>query len=187
MLMHAPVLFTLHAYVTAQDHSRFGVAKFAMGPKGQFPTPQSQASAFEEVLSIVIKPGGELRPMTKPEFLSRLTGEPSVTYGGSEFVPFQEGMELLETDLHGPVSLEMEIYITSGEQTGIVTVDVGERGRYASQAYLKAELDKVLSELPEGFRPMNKREFFQALMAKHTGGITVPVAVPGAPDFEPLF
>lgn len=186
MLMHAPVLFTLHVYVTSPDHSRFGVAKFALGQRGQFPTQQSQAAAFDAVLAKVVTPGSELRPMNKPEFLARLTGEPSVTYGGSEFVPHQEGVELPETDLHGPVSLEMDIYITNDEQTGVVTVDVGERGRYASQAYLKGEFDKVVAELPDGFRPMNKREFFNALTAAVTGGSALPMAVPGAPDFEPL-
>lgn len=186
MLMHAPVLFQLHAYVTAHDHSRAGIAKFNMGPKGQFPSPASQVDAMNEVLAKTTGPDSGFRAMSKAEFLSFFTGEPSVAYGGADFVPYVEGAVLEDTDLNGPVSMDMDIYITNGTETGVVTISVGDRGRFPSQSYLKGEYDQAIADLPSGFRVMTKSEFFQAIVAEATAGLAPPLAVPGSKEFEPL-
>jgi len=184
MIMHAPVLVSFLAVGQRPDATQHAQAKYLMGGKGQFPTIEAQLAAFETVVSQLSKAG--MRPMTKREYVTFITGDPDAAFGAESFVPHEPGSEIGEHDMHAPVSLELAIYITDGRHMGEIEVSVGNRGCFLSQAFIKAGFDQIVADsMPEGYRLMTKREFYDYIMAEATGS-NMRFAMSGADDFEAI-
>ena len=79
---------------------------------------------------------------------------------------------------HGPIEIEVKVAVTDGTNVGEAAV-TAKRGHYASPAEIKASVDQALMELPNGYRPMTKREWFD-----HVFGMRV--AMPGSDDWDEL-
>ena len=87
--------------------------------------------------------------------------------------------------MHGPVRVNLEVFITNGEQNAMATITMSQPGRYPSPADIEASIKDALEQLPEGFRLMTKREFWDSLVEERAGA-PVRLAMPGATEFEPV-
>jgi hypothetical protein len=92
--------------------------------------------------------------------------------------------------IQGPVDVELKISITNGSQDGVATITMG-RGRFPTDQELR---DRVLKfereEMPEGFRLMAKREYWDSIVPptydEDEDGNRVPMrfAMPGGADYD---
>lgn len=93
--------------------------------------------------------------------------------------------------IQGPIEVEIKVSVTNDEgMTGIVTIGLGV-GRYPSEAEMKEAIQKFEREsMPEGFRLMTKREWWDTVCPpayeEDEDGERVPVrfAIPGGNNFE---
>lgn len=69
--------------------------------------------------------------------------------------------------LQAPIEVELKISITNGEgKIGTVTIGMG-NGSYPAEQELRDRVAKFVSEeMPEGFRLMTKREWFNNLFGQ---------------------
>ena len=65
--------------------------------------------------------------------------------------------------LQGPIEVEVKVAITNGEDTGVATLGLG-KGAYPNEDEIRKAVSDLEKELPEGFRLMNKREYWDAIM-----------------------
>ena len=84
--------------------------------------------------------------------------------------------------IQGPISVELKVGVTNGKQSGIATVSCG-NGHYPSEADMREAVAKVErgESLPEGFRLMTKREWWDHLCAEEFGE---RFALPGGDEFD---
>jgi hypothetical protein len=93
-------------------------------------------------------------------------------------------------DIYGPVDVELKVHITDGKQRGVATIGMG-HGQYPTPEALRQRVAEFArDEIPEGFRLMTKREFWDVLFPPYyaddeDGGLTPQrFAMPGSEDFE---
>lgn len=87
--------------------------------------------------------------------------------------------------MEGPIEIDLKIAIINDEaQTaGTVTIGMG-MAHYPSREELRACLEKfAVEEMPEGFRLMNKREYFNAKVRELTGS-RERFAIPGGNEWD---
>ena len=92
--------------------------------------------------------------------------------------------------IQGPIEVELKISITDDKQHGVVTIGIG-IGCYPTEADLRERVTKFeLEEMPDGFRLMNKREWFNSVIPTtyedDEDGNRFPIryAVPGGDDWD---
>ena len=93
--------------------------------------------------------------------------------------------------MHGPFEVEIKVHITNGEGVdGVATIGLG-KGTYPTEGTIRAAVARLEREgMPEGFRLMNKREFWDSICPesyeededgeRHR----VRFAMPGSEDFD---
>ena len=92
--------------------------------------------------------------------------------------------------IQGPVEVELKVSITDGEMAGVVTITLG-KGKYPTEEELREAVTKFEHEgMPEGFRLMNKREWWDTVCPptyeededgeRHA----MRFAVPGGDDYD---
>lgn len=88
--------------------------------------------------------------------------------------------------LKAPIEIEMLISIISIDEptrVGTVTFGLGV-GNYPTPEKMKAALEKFeAEEMPDGFRLMDKREYFDKLIREKTGS-SERFALPGGLDWD---
>lgn len=86
-------------------------------------------------------------------------------------------------EMNVPIMMEMKVYAENAETEKQVVVTMSlPVGIYPTRTTLETIYNQAVEALPEGFEPMNKREFFNAWLAEeyHT---TQRFAVPGRENF----
>lgn len=81
-----------------------------------------------------------------------------------------------------PITVNAEVFITNGKQTGKVTVGVS-NGSFPTEQDFQDAIEKVRTseDLPEGFRVMTKPEWWRAFCAENFGQ---NIAMPGGEDWD---
>lgn len=85
--------------------------------------------------------------------------------------------------MNAPIKLEMKVYaveIESGQQA-IVTMSLP-LGQYPTRSTLETIFKQAEGHLPDGFRVMDKSEFFNAYLQEEYGA-TEKFATPGSREF----
>jgi len=92
--------------------------------------------------------------------------------------------------IQAPIEVELKISVTNGEMSGVATVGMG-KGRYPTETEIRQVVaDFVKNDMPEGFRLMTKREWWNtvcppAIEEDEDGNrYRMPFAVPGGDEFE---
>ena len=93
--------------------------------------------------------------------------------------------------LQAPVQVEIKVHITDGESSGVATLTVG-AGLYPSEEAIRnAVANFERDNMPDGFRVMSKREFWDELVPptveydEDTGeSYTERFAIPGGPEWD---
>lgn len=82
--------------------------------------------------------------------------------------------------IQGPVEIELKVYITDGEMSGVATVGMG--GKFPTAEELRERVAKFAAEdMPEGFRLMDKREYWDYVCREQFG---TRFALPGGEEFD---
>lgn len=88
--------------------------------------------------------------------------------------------------MQGPVEVDLKVGIINEEdsgQEGVVTIGMG-MAQFQSEAALREAFTKFVNEeMPEGFRLMNKREYFNKMIRDLTGS-RERFAIPGSLDWD---
>ena len=87
--------------------------------------------------------------------------------------------------MEGPIEIELKIAITNDddETNGVVTIGMG-MAHYPSRDEMKERLEKFSAdEMPDGFRLMNKQEYFNSKIRELTGS-RERFAVPGSQEWD---
>ena len=93
--------------------------------------------------------------------------------------------------IQGPVEVEIKVSITNGEGvSGVATIGMGV-GKYPTKDEFRERVAKFeREEMPEGFRLMTKREWWDSVCPPNyeegDDGNLIPVrfAIPGGDDYE---
>lgn len=93
--------------------------------------------------------------------------------------------------IHGPFEVELKVHITNGEDIqGVATIGLG-KGTYPTEGAIRAAVERFeRNDLPEGFRLMNKREFWDAICPEryekdeHGERHRIRFAMPGGEEFD---
>lgn len=93
--------------------------------------------------------------------------------------------------IQGPIEVELKLSVTNGEGTnGVVTIGLG-KGSYPSEEKMRAAVAECVADsLPEGFRLMTKREWFDTVIPptyeEDEDGERIPVrfAMPGGDEYD---
>jgi uncharacterized NAD-dependent epimerase/dehydratase family protein len=85
--------------------------------------------------------------------------------------------------MNAPIKIEMKVYAVEEEsgQQAIVTISLP-LGQYPTRYTLETIFKQAKDALPNGFRVMNKSEFFNAYLQEEYGA-TEKFATPGSRDF----
>ena len=86
-------------------------------------------------------------------------------------------------EMNAPIKIEMKVYaveVESGQQA-VVTMSLP-IGQYPTRTTLEAIFQQAVDALPEGFRVMDKSEFFNAYLQEEYGA-TEKFATPGSYEF----
>lgn len=85
--------------------------------------------------------------------------------------------------MNAPIKIEMKVYAVEEEsgQQAIVTMSLP-LGQYPTRSTLEAIFKKAQDALPDGFRVMDKSEFFNAYLQEEYGA-TEKFATPGSREF----
>lgn len=69
--------------------------------------------------------------------------------------------------MHAPIEVELKIKITDGKgKNGVVTIGMG-HAYYPTEQEFRDQLEKFVNEdMPDGFRLMTKREWFNSLFGQ---------------------
>ena len=86
-------------------------------------------------------------------------------------------------EMNAPIRLEMKVYAIEEEtgQQAIVTMSLP-LGIYPTRTTLEEIYKKAVAALPDGFRAMDKSEFFNAFLQEEYGA-QEKFATPGSRDF----
>lgn len=100
----------------------------------------------------------------------------------------------MESDLkiQGPVEIEIKVYITDGKRSGAATIGMGLGSFGLAEQRMRERVQKFAAEeMPDGFRLMTKREFFdhavlppQRVEDDDGEVYTQRFAMPGGDDFD---
>lgn len=84
--------------------------------------------------------------------------------------------------IQAPISVELKVGFTDGKRAGIVTVSLG-NGFFPTEGEMREAIANVEKgkDLPEGFRLMTKREWWDHLCAEEFGQ---RFALPGGEEFD---
>lgn len=93
--------------------------------------------------------------------------------------------------IQGPVEVELKVSVTNGNGTsGVATIGLGV-GTYPTESELRERVARfVQEEMPEGFRLMTKREYFDTICPptyeEDEDGRRIPMrfAMPGGDDYD---
>lgn len=93
--------------------------------------------------------------------------------------------------LQAPIEVELKVSIISpeGKTAGVATIGLG-KGAYPTEQSMRDAIAKFEAEsMPDGFRLMNKREWFNTVVPPHVeeedGAVyTTPFAIPGGDDWD---
>lgn len=92
--------------------------------------------------------------------------------------------------LQAPIEVELKVSITDGVRHGVVTIGMP-LGQYIDAGQLRARVEKFnAEEMPEGFRLMTKREWFNSKFGQvreedEDGNmVSVNIAMPGGEDWQ---
>lgn len=93
--------------------------------------------------------------------------------------------------IQGPIEVELKVNVTNGEGVdGVATIGLG-KGRYPSEEEMREALATFERDnLPEGFRLMTKREWFDTVIPPtyedDEDGERIPVrfAMPGGDEYD---
>lgn len=85
--------------------------------------------------------------------------------------------------MNAPIKLEMKVYAVEEEsgQQAIVTMSLP-LGQYPTRSTLESIFKQAEDALPDGFRVMNKSEFFNTYLQEEYGA-TEKFATPGSREF----
>ena len=86
--------------------------------------------------------------------------------------------------MNAPIKIEMKVYAVEEEESGqqaVVTMSLP-LGQYPTRTTLESIFKQAQDALPEGFRVMNKSEFFNAYLQEEYGA-TEKFATPGSREF----
>ena len=85
--------------------------------------------------------------------------------------------------MNAPIKIEMKVYAVEEEsgQQAVVTMSLP-LGQYPTRTTLESIFKQAQDALPEGFRVMDKSEFFNAYLQEEYGA-TEKFATPGSRDF----
>ncbi|WP_180004810.1 MULTISPECIES: hypothetical protein [unclassified Acinetobacter] len=85
--------------------------------------------------------------------------------------------------MNAPIKIEMKVYAVEEEsgQQAVLTTSLP-LGRYPTRATLESIFKQAQDALPEGFRVMDKSEFFNAYLQEEYGA-TEKFATPGSHEF----
>ena len=97
-----------------------------------------------------------------------------------------------ELKIQGPVEVEMKVYITDGKRQGAATIGMGMGAFGLTEERMRERVQKFAAEeMPEGFRLMTKREFFdhailppQRVQDEDGEVYTQRWAMPGGDEFD---
>lgn len=89
-----------------------------------------------------------------------------------------------DTKLYGPYETSIVIHFTDDEQVASVTVTLS-MGHPPSQADIDEAISEAQKEVPEGFRLLDKSEFFNLMMHQRLGA-TETFACPGNREWDTL-
>lgn len=66
-----------------------------------------------------------------------------------------------DVKIQGPVEIEIKVYITDGKRRGSATIGMGLGSYSLDEQRMRDRVQKFVDEeMPDGFRLMTKREFF---------------------------
>lgn len=84
--------------------------------------------------------------------------------------------------IQAPVTVELKISITNGKRKGVVTFGMG-NGVYPTEAEMRDAVARAVNDkaIPEGWRLMTKREWWDQLCAENFGH---RYAMPGGDGFD---
>lgn len=92
--------------------------------------------------------------------------------------------------LQAPIEVELKVSITDGKRNGVVTIGMP-LGQYIEASQLRDRVQKFVNdEMPDGFRLMTKREWFnsqfgQAREEDEDGNmVALNIAMPGGEDWQ---
>lgn len=96
-----------------------------------------------------------------------------------------------ELKIQGPVEIELKVHVTDGKRNGVATIGMGV-GQYPEASSFRERVQRFeRDEMPEGFRLMTKREFFDTAVLPpravedEDGEVYVQRwAMPGGDDFD---
>ena len=85
--------------------------------------------------------------------------------------------------MNAPIKIEMKVYAVEEEsgQQAVVTMSLP-LGQYPTRTALESIFKQAQDALPEGFRVMDKSEFFNAYLQEEYGA-TEKFATPGSREF----
>ena len=85
--------------------------------------------------------------------------------------------------MNAPIKIEMKVYAVEEEsgQQAVVTMSLN-LGQYPTRTTLESAFKQAQDALPEGFRVMDKSEFFNAYLQEEYGA-TEKFATPGSHEF----
>ena len=89
--------------------------------------------------------------------------------------------------MQGPIEIDVKIAIISGEEEGrregVVTIGMG-MSHYPTETEIRERVAKFIAEeMPEGFRVMDKLEYFNKMIRDLTGS-RERFAIPGGPEWD---
>jgi predicted RNase H-like HicB family nuclease len=92
----------------------------------------------------------------------------------------------MKHEMNAPIIIEVKIHLTDGNQTAVASIEMP-KGVYPTASSFQELMDRtvetLLKETPEGFRLMNKKEFWNYLLSEKTGVSGLSMATPGNPEF----
>lgn len=94
--------------------------------------------------------------------------------------------------IQGPVEIEIKVYITDGKRSGAATIGMGLGSFGLTEVRMRERVQKFAAEeMPDGFRLMTKREFFDHAILPpqrsedEDGDVrTQRFALPGGDEFD---
>lgn len=84
------------------------------------------------------------------------------------------------TSFHGPLTVDLRIAVTNGELDAVITYSLA-MGRYPTPDAIEAAMSEALTQAPDGFRLMTKREWWVMESKERFGTV---YAMPGGDGWD---
>jgi hypothetical protein len=81
---------------------------------------------------------------------------------------------------HGPLTVDLRIAVTNGELDAVLTYAMP-LGKYPAPSEIEAAMQEALTQAPDGFRLMTKREWWEMESKERFGSV---YAMPGGSDWD---